>query len=293
MKKIFTAIFLAGAFAFAKPIVTTTILPTKYFVEKIAADTLEVNVMVVKGADPHTYEPKPSQMAALEKSDIFFAVGLEFDDVWIPRFKKQFKNLDIVLTQDGISKIEMAYHHHHESEHHHEDKSDHKDEHHHEDELDPHIWTDPTLVKIQANNILNALVKKYPQHKTTFEQNYNNFIKELDELHAYALEKLKNFKNKKFIVYHPSWGYFAKQYGLIQIPIEIEGKEPKPKDLEHLIEEAKEEGVKVIFVAPQFSKKSAQSIAKQTGAKVIEIDQLPRDWGNEMKKTIDIFADNL
>ncbi|WP_407643626.1 metal ABC transporter solute-binding protein, Zn/Mn family [Campylobacter portucalensis] len=342
---------LCGAL-YAKPLVTTTILPTKYFVEQISGDTLDVVALVEKGADPHTYEPKPSQMKSVEKSQLHFEVGMEFDEMWLPRLQKQFPNLEIVQTQNGIEKIAMAPHHHSHDHHHgqcphHHDEDhmhndgveamnddndhDHKECSHHHDHghhhhhgdmahhthdmahhmhnhhhgqcphhhghhhsgLDPHIWTDPILVKIQAKNIKDALVKKFPTNKEKYEKNYAKFIKVLDDFDQQTSKKLSNLKNNKFIVYHPSWGYFAKRYNLVQIPIEVEGKEPKPADLKELIEEAKEEDIKVIFVAPQFSKKSAKIIAKESGAKVVEIDQLPENWLKEMKKTVDIFAKAL
>lgn len=281
MKRLIFALFVASVAAFAKPVVSTTILPTKYFVNQVAGDEIEVNTMVGIGADPHTYEPKPAQMKALEKSDLYFSVGIEFDEIWLKKIAP--KNLKIIMSEKDISKMVMMDHDHEHCQHHGD----------REHALDPHIWLDPVLVKIQAKNIKNALVEKYPEKKEKFEKNFAEFSAKLDELDSYAKDKLKDIKNRKFIVYHPSWGYFAKRYNLEQIAIEIEGKEPKPADLAELIKEAKEEGVKVIFVAPQFSKKSAQVIADSTGAKVVEIDQLPSQWYESMKKTIDIFADNL
>lgn len=319
MKK-FLLFFAFCGLCFAKTTLSTTILPTKFFVEKIAGSDFEVNAMVVKGADPHTYEPKPSQMKALEKSELYFSVGIEFDEVWLKKIAKNYPNLKIVKTDANIDKIAMSEHEHkhdcncikkdpndkhsgekhdhadikssHEKEHSH-DHAEHSHEHHDHSGLDPHIWLDPNLVKIQAKTIKDALIEKFPSKKETFEKNYANFTKELDELDKFAHAKLDGLKNRNFIVYHPSWGYFAKVYNLNQIAIEIEGKEPKPADLKELIEEAKEENVKVIFVAPQFSKTAAQTIAKATNAEVIEIDQLPENWLDEMKKTIEIFSKNL
>ncbi len=303
MKKIVFFTLLSCFGVFAKPLVTTTILPTKYFVEQIAGDSLEVVSLVEKGADPHTYEPKPSQMKSVEKSELHFAVGIEFDKIWLPKLKKQFPNLVVINTDENIKKIPMAAHHHchcedhkeheHHVDHHHDAEHadhDHEEHHHHHDGVDPHIWLDPALVEKQATNIANALIKKYPQNKDKFEKNLAKFKENLDKFDTLTKEKLKGLKTNKFMVYHPSWGYFAKRYNLEQISIEIEGKEPKPGDLKELIEEAKEEGTKVIFVAPQFSKKAANTIAKQTGAKVVEIDQLPENWLDEMQKTVDVFA---
>ena len=305
MKKILTFLCVCALGAFAKPVVTASILPTKYFIEQIAGDTLEVNVMVGRGADPHSYEPKPKQMSELEHSALYFAVGIDFENAWLDRFSKTFKNLKIVKTQEGIEKIAMSgeheHHEHHDrdahdkggaGEHKHHDHEEHG--HHHEHgALDPHVWLDPQLVKIQARNIANALVENFPQNAEIYERNLAKFEARLDELDAFIADKLKGLKSREFIVYHPSWGYFAKRYNLEQIAIEIEGKEPKPADLAELIEEAKEHEVKAIFVAPQFSKKAAGLIAKQAGANVVEIDQLPLDWDAELRKTAEILAKSL
>ena len=307
MKKILTFLCICALGAFAKPVVTASILPTKYFIEQIAGDTLEVNVMVGRGADPHSYEPKPKQMSELERSALYFAVGIDFENAWLDRFSKTFKNLKIVKTQEGIEKIAMSgeheHHEHHDhdahdkgeaGEHKHHDHEHEEHGHHHEHgALDPHVWLDPQLVKIQARNIANALVENFPQNAEIYKQNLAKFEARLDELDAFIADKLKGLKSREFIVYHPSWGYFAKRYNLEQIAIEIEGKEPKPADLAELIEEAKEHEVKAIFVAPQFSKKAASLIAKQAGANVVEIDQLPLDWDAELRKTAEILAKSL
>lgn len=313
MRKIFAFLCLGLVALYAKGQVSVSILPQQYFVKQIAGDAVEVNVMVGKGADPHTYEPKPKQMTALEKSDLYFAIGIEFEDAWLPKFQKSYPNLKIVKTDAGVEKIKFEGHHEHadhehgEHDHHHDAKHehahhehkhehaghDHHDHEHHHGEFDPHIWLDPVLVKIQAKNIAAALSEKYPENKALFEANLAKFEAKLDELDGFIKSTLANVKNREFIVYHPSWGYFAKRYDLEQIAIEVEGKEPKLAELKELIEEAKEHGVKVIFVAPQFSKKAAQTVAKESGASVVEIDQLPLDWDAELRKTAQIFAKSL
>ena len=312
MRKIFAFLCLGLVALYAKGQVSVSILPQQYFVKQIAGDAVEVNVMVGKGADPHTYEPKPKQMTALEKSDLYFAIGIEFEEAWLPKFQKSYPNLKIVKTDAGVEKIKFEGHHEHgEHDHHHDAKHehashdakhDHKHEHaghnhhdheHHHGEFDPHIWLDPVSVKVQAKNIATALSKKYPENKALFESNLAKFEARLDELDGFIKNTLANVKNREFIVYHPSWGYFAKRYDLEQIAIEVEGKEPKPAQLKELIEEAKEHGVKVIFVAPQFSKKAAQTIAKESGASVVEIDQLPLDWDAELRKTAQILSKSL
>lgn len=286
MKKSIILIAAISSFVLAKPIVSTTIMPTKFFIEQIAGDELEINVMVPSSADPHTYEPKPSQMKMLEKSDLYFEVGVEFDEIWLKKIAPDFKNVKFIKTQENIEKIAMNSHHDHEHDHDHGKDHDHGN-------LDPHIWLDPILVKTQSKNILNALCETYGEKCEKFSANFAEFEKKLDELDEFAKANLKDLKEAKFIVYHPSWGYFAARYDLEQIAIEIEGKEPKPADLAKLIEEAKEENAKVIFVSPQFSKKAALAIASASGANVEEIDHLSGDWLNEMKKTIEIISKSL
>ena len=291
MKKLIILTAAVSSLVLAKPIVSATIMPTKFFIEQIAGNELEINVMVPSSADPHTYEPKPSQMKMLEKSDLYFEVGVEFDEIWLKKIAPDFKNVKFIKTQSGIEKIAMSSHHDHDHEKHTEHKHD---EHSHEHgNLDPHIWLDPILVKTQSKNILNALCETYAEKCEKFSANFAEFEKKLDGLDEFAKSNLKDLKGAKFIVYHPSWGYFATRYDLEQIAIEIEGKEPKPADLAHLIEEAKEEGAKVIFVAPQFSKKAAMAIADGSGASVVEIDHLSGDWLEEMKKTIEIISKSL
>ena len=300
MKKLIILTAATFSLVFAKPIVSTTIMPTKFFIEQIVGDELEINVMVPSSADPHTFEPKPSQMKMLEKSDLYFEVGMEFDEIWLKKISSDFKSVKFIKTQSGIEKIAMSSHHDHEdddekdhAEHKHEHEKDHDHAKHDHGNLDPHIWLDPILVKTQSKNILNALCETYGEKCEKFSANFAEFEKKLDGLDEFAKSNLKDLKGAKFIVYHPSWGYFAKRYDLEQIAIEIEGKEPKPADLAHLIEEAKEEGAKVIFVAPQFSKKAATAIADESGASVVEIDHLSANWLEEMKKTIEIISKSL
>lgn len=289
MRKILLVLAIFNTLLFAKPTVTVSIVPQKYFVEQIAQDTLNVNIMVKPGASPATYEPKPKQMSALSKSSIYFAIGVPFENVWIGKFRQMYPKLSVVKTQKGIKKRAMAAHHHHGDEHH---EGEHEG-HHHGKILDPHVWLDPILVKTQANNIAKALVKKFPKNRALYEKNLDKFLKKLDNLNAKINIILKDKKGKKFLVYHPAWGYFAARYGLKQEAIEIEGKEPKPKALQHIISEAKEDGVHVIFVQPQFSQKSAKVIASAIDGKVVSMNPLKPNWEEGIKETANILAKNL
>ena len=281
---VFTLLF--GSLLSAAQTVTVSILPQKYFVEQIAKDFLHVNVMVAPGTSQHTYEPKPAQMKELANSDAYFSIGDGFEKAWLPKFHNANPKMLMVDSVKGIEKIAMA-------EHHHEGETN--DAHHdHEDEsLDPHVWLDPMLVKIQAKNIYDALVTLYPLHVKEFSQNYEAFIASLDTLDSAIQTTLSEVKNRKFIVFHPSFGYFAKRYNLEQIAIEVSGKEPKPSELATIIKEAKEENAKVVFVAPQFSQKSAVSIAKQINGKVVPIDPLAYAWSENLFSIAKIFQSEL
>ncbi|TQR33035.1 cation ABC transporter substrate-binding protein [Campylobacter sp. MIT 99-7217] len=274
MRSIFL-LFFSILSLFAKPIVSVSIPPQAFFVEKIAKDKLEINIIVPPNTDEHNVDFKPEIMAKLEKSDIYFTTGLEFEKIMLDKFKSLFKNLEIVDLTRGVKIIQERHSHEHS---------------HHENE--PHIWLDPILVKTQAQTIADALSAKYPQEKVFFEANLEEFQKELDSLNAEILELLKDKKGKKFIVYHPSWTYFALRYNLVQIPVEIEGKEPKIKDLKALIEKAKKEAVKTIFVQKGFPQNAAKTLAKEIGAKVLEIDHLSRNWDKELLKSAQILSEN-
>jgi zinc transport system substrate-binding protein len=270
---------------------TVNILPQKYFVEKIVKDKFTINVMVKPGASPHNFEPKPSQMKSLVASKVYFLIGDATEKNWIEKFKQNAKNTLFVDTTIGVEKIEMAKHEHEEVAQH-DHKKDEKDEEHDHSGLDPHIWLDPVLVKIQAKNIYEAMIKIDSANSDFYKTNYEEFLKELETLDSNIKTILAPHKDKAFMVFHPSWGYFAKRYDLEQISIEIEGKEPKPNELVELIEESKKHDIKIIFVSPQFSQKSAQAISKNIGANVVAIDPLSDNWYENLQKVANEIANS-
>lgn len=294
-------LFISLVFGFAKPLVSVSIPPQKHFVEKIAANTLDINVIIPAGTDEHNFDFKPATMKKLEKSDIYFTIGLEFERVFADKFQSNFANLQVIDTGKGLrnlktlhthSKDEHDEHHNHAGHDEHAHGKEHgKDEHHahkhsnsHEThgEKDPHIWLDPILVKIQASTIAKALIAKYPQNKALYEANLAQFQAELDALNAEISALFEKSKNKKFIIYHPSLGYFAARYHLVQIPVEIEGKEPKTKDLQRLMSVAKKEKIKTIFVQKGFSQNAAKSLAKELKASVVELNHLSDDYSKNL-----------
>lgn len=285
---VFLLFFSVNGMAAEKATVFVSILPQKYFVQQIGKDLVDVHVMVQPGASPATYEPKPRQMAALSKARAYFSVGVPFEKFWLKKIASANPNMKLVRTDRGIEKISMAAHHH---DHDH----DHGDAHGHEQEvLDPHIWLSPPLVKIQARSIMKALQDIDPVHREIYSANYNKFAARIDRLDLRLKQIFAGKGGMTFMVFHPSWGYFARTYGLKQVSIEIEGKDPKPAQLKALIEHAKEHNIKVVFVQPQFSKKSAKLVAGEIGGQVVVADPLALDWLSNLSQVAEkIGASNL
>ena len=287
MKKLIVTVLLGlTTFTYANINAVVSILPQETFLKKIGADKVNVSLMVQPGKSPHTYEPKPSQMKDISQADLYFSIGVEFEHVWLKKFQDQNKKMLVVDMGEGIHKIEIAKH-----SHDHEDEAikdehkghDHGDDEHDEDNLDPHIWTSPSNVKVMAHNIYNQLVKIDSENTAYYKKNLETFLQEIEQTDKKIKEYLKNTpKHTKFMVFHPSWGYFAKDYDLEQFAIESGGKNPKPKQLAHLIDEAKEENVKAAFTAPEFSTKSAKQIAKEVGIPVIKVSPLSASWSENL-----------
>jgi len=263
--------------------VTVSVLPQKYFVERIGGDLVRVNVMVEPGASPHSYEPKPDQMRALSESAAYFSIGVEFEDAWLDRIAASNDNMLLVNTIANIQRVEMVAHEH-------EDDTAHDGE---EVELDPHVWTSPELVKTMSQTIYETLVELDPSHEAAYSANLKLFLQDIDALQAQIKESLTGLKSSKFMVFHPSWGYFAREFGLEQISIEVGGQEPSAQELAGLIDQAKADNIKVVFAQPEFNTKSAEVIANEIGGKVLLISALEYDWLSNMRTVAQTFAETL
>lgn len=254
--------------------VFVSILPQKFFVEKIGGDLVEVSVLVGPGQSPATYEPLPKQMSSLAEAVLYFRIGVPFEIVWHERIRSLNPNLEIIDTREGIPlrKIEGSV----------SKNSD-------EGVKDPHIWLDPILVKIQAETICTQLVSKDPENKTFYRANLAQFQNELDELYVDLKTSFDSLPVNKLMVFHPAWGYLFDRYGLVQIPIEVEGKEPTPRELTRLVELAKRENIKVIFIEEQFHTSSAVSIADSIGGKVVKLDPLAENYYENLRQIAQII----
>jgi zinc transport system substrate-binding protein len=307
MISIFTVVFTVaettGALAAEPMSVFVSILPQKTFVQKIGMDRVDVQVMVEPGASPATYEPKPRQMAALAEAKAYFAIGVPFEKAWLQKIAAANPQMRVVHTDHGIAKIPMATHHHHEGAAHRQGPTDAataKQEGHHRDPAvhgghfhpgkpDPHVWLSPPLVIGQARAILDALQAVDPAHADDYALNYKRFVAEVVDLDLEIKSMLAGRQGLQFMVFHPAWGYFAHAYNLVQVPVEIEGKDPKPARLQELIAHAKERDIKVVFVQPQFSTSSAELVAREIGGRVAFADPLAADWSGNLRQVAGKF----
>jgi zinc transport system substrate-binding protein len=255
--------------------VVVTILPQAEFVEKVGGEKVNITVMVPPGASPHNYDPKPSQMKAVAKAKIYAKVGsgIGFElSHYIDDVISLNKGILVVDCSRGITLQEMTAPDEDEEEH---------------GGMDPHIWMSPLNAKIMVQNICDGLVQFDPGNSAYYEGNRDAYLQELTQLDQDIREGLSGVTNRRFMVYHPSFGYFAEKYGLIMISIEEEGKEPTGRGILHLIAQAKEQNVKVIFASPQFNQEIAKQIANGIGGEVISIDPLAKDYITNMRFILD------
>ena len=262
--------------------VHVSVLPLKTFVEKIGGDHVDVRLMIQPGQSPATYDPTPRQISTLANSVLYIRAGVPFEKAWMERIRSVNPNMLVLDARAGIDlRIIELHENDHDNEHHFFKRR--ADAHQGASRHDPHVWTSPPLVKRMAGNIRDALTELDPANGQDYALNFNAFATELDRLDFDIRTRLKGVTMRKFMVYHPAWGYFADTYGLKQVPIEKEGKEPGARRLTALIEQAKREHVRAIFVQPQFNKKSAEQVALAIGGRVVVIDPLASDYADNLR----------
>jgi len=277
--------------------VHVSILPQKYFVERIAKDLATVDVLVEPGKSPATYSPTPAQIKTLSQADLYFRIGVSFESGFLHKIESIAPNIRIVDCRKGIRLRQMQAHVHeedgddHEGEHH---EGEHDEEEHHDHTgKDPHIWMSPDLVKIQAKTILEALAALDPDHHGIYKKNYTAFIQDLDHLNTRLTQTLSPYKGENLFVFHSAFGYFADAYGLRQIAVESMGKSPKGKDLSAIIKLARKEKVRVIFVQPQFDRNAAEKIASVIKGHVVSMNPLAYDYLANMETIANTIAQNI
>lgn len=248
-----------------KPLeVMVSILPQEYFVKRIGGSRIQVNALVQPGRSPATYAPTPKQMAALASAKVYFRIGVPFENVLIPKLIRSFPQLAIIDQRHNIDMLPA-------------EKSPNDHEHDHGD-LDPHTWLDPMLALKQSIIIRDTLARFDPDGTAEYHENFTLLAQDLKQLDQQLKKTLKPFAGNSIYVFHPAYGYFCRAYGLRQKAIKPDGKEPGARYLARLIEEAKKDHIRVIFIQPQFSGKTAQTIAQSIGADVVALDPLAGDY---------------
>lgn len=235
--------------------------------------------MIGPGQSPTTYDPTSKQIAELSSADLYQQIGIPFERIWMPEIARRIPGLKVVDAREGMTLRSIEGAHDHTSDHPEPDQA-----------KDPHIWTDPLLVKNIADQILRNLIELRPEHSVTFTRNHRLFIESMDLLDKNIRRILNGLENRRFMVFHPSWGYFADRYKLQQIPVELEGKSPGAKALAKLITTAQKDGIKTILVQKQFSQRSAKILAKSLGGNVVAVDPLAYDYPQNMEQVAKAIA---
>ncbi len=248
-----------------------SILPQQFFVQRIGGDHVDVEVLVGPGASPATYEPTPTQMAALEEADVYFRINMPFEDSLMRQIRRSFPDLRVVdVSRDiklrPIDRFETVGADTDEA-------ADHAGQ-----RMDPHVWLDPTLAATQARTIAEVLCELAPEKTDTFEDNLEKLLTDLDQVTHQIANMIVPIKGREILVFHPAYGYFAEYFGLHQVAIEVEGKSPSPRQLAEILQHARDNDIQALFVQPQFSSTAPEAIAAEIGAEVISLDPLAPNY---------------
>lgn len=256
-----------GTVATEKLGVVVTIPPLADFAEQVGGDKLSVSIMVPPGANPHTYEPTPSQMVNVTKAQVYVKVGtaVEFELAWMDKILNQNPELKVIDCSAGISLVDN----------------------------DPHIWNSPVGAKKMVTNISDGFVRIDPANAGYYRNNAARYLQELDALDKYIREKLAGYTNRSFMIYHPAFGYLAADYNLKEVAIEQEGHEPTPRIIQDSIDLARKLNLKDVFVAEQFPTMQAEAIAREIGGQIVKLDSLPRDYIAGVRSVVDAIAAEL
>ena len=283
-----------GVNAAGQPVVFTSVAPLAFLVEKLAGGHVEVRTLVGPGQDPHSFSPQPRELVDLGNAAVFFVVGMPYEATLLSRLSRDLKIVDLTT---GMEKLESSHDHHHDHAHGHDEfgpgEAPGEAKHDHHNGSDPHVWLSPKLLAHQADLIARTLEEIDPDHRADYQASLETVRAEIEALDLDLTQQLAPMKEQSFYAYHGAFGYFAETYQLWQESIEIGGRSPTPRRVVELIEQARKDGVRVIFVQPQFDQKSAKTIAEAIGGTVVAIDPLEKDVfanlrhiGDEIEKAL-------
>ena len=260
--------------------ITVTIEPLKYFTDKLTSGKIDVNVMVPMGSSPASYAPTTSQLMAMSSSVLYVQVGhLGFEDAWMTRLKELNPEMDILNLSSSVKLISGEDHVH--------------GDHVHKGGIDPHIWMSPKVVMDFLPSLKKALTQNFPEEKKLIEDNYLLLLTEVEGIHNLFSNLPQGSKPPKFMIFHPALTYLARDYGMEQISIEYEGKEPSPQKLKALIDQAREEKIDLIFIQEEFDQRNAEMVRQATNAQLIRINPLAYDWPQVMKNIYNLLSKHL
>lgn len=262
--------------------ISVTIEPQRYFAEKIAGDLFHINCVTPAGQSPETYDPTPQQMVQISQSQAYFRIGeIGFEQAWMKNLQSQNPDMVVFDLSEGMELVKNEEEAHEEGEAH---------PHHHHGSVDPHIWTSISGARVIAQNTYQAFIKLDPENQEVYRAGYQRLIEEIDSTEAEMKQLLQPLAGTAFIIYHPALTYFAREFGLKQLCIELDGKEPSPAQLKQLLETATQSGAKVVFVQQEFDQKNAELIAQETGCRLVTINPLSYNWHDEMIRLATILA---
>jgi len=252
--------------------VVVSVAPQEEFVKAVGKDKVQVTVMVPSGADPHTYEPLPKQMQELSQAQLYLMVGspLEFELTWMDKMRAMNPQMKVVNTSQGITLLPSQG----------------------ESSSDPHVWVSPRNARVMVENTYQALVEVDPDNQKYYQENRDQYLERLDQADQNLTHSLQKVNSKKILVYHPAWAYLCRDYGLEQISIEKEGKEPTSQDLTRLVDQARQENITLVFVSPQHNQENAQVIADELGGELVVVDPLASNYLENMAQVAEAFSRN-
>ena len=260
-----------------KKVITVSILPQKTFVEKIAGDDFDINLLIPTGANPAAYTLLPSQLKKIAKSEVWFRIGyIGFEYSWKDKIIQANPNMQVVDLSEGLDLIAS-------------EKVQHGD-HVHMTGVDPHIWLSPVLVKQMVTRITETLTSLNPKKASVYKANYQKFIAEIDKVDKQIRSELKDFKGSKIIVFHPSLSYYARDYGLVQYSLEPGGKQPTPQHMAKIVDIAKKENIKIIYIQSEFDREHARVFAEEIDGDIIEIWPLNPAWEENLLEITKTFV---
>ncbi len=263
-----------------KPVVTVSILPQKTFVEKIAGDDFKIQVLVPHGASPESYSLLPSQLKEISRSEVWFRMGyIGFELSWREKIEQINRDMKVVNLSEGLDLIvgEEVQH----------------GDHVHVEGVDPHIWLSPKLVKQMAAEITEELSALIPEKSDEYRTNYQKFVKEIDQLDAEIRNALKDHQGRAFVTFHPSLSYYARDYNLVQYPLESGGKEPTAQHMAKMVELARKEKIDVIYIQSEFDRDHARVFAEEIDGTVVEVWPLNPEWEENLMGITQLFIDNF